>query len=132
VSDHHDDEVLGKAYDARLMRRLMQYLRPYWRYVAAALAAIFIASVAELAQPYLFKVAIDRFISTSQTAGLRGIAGLYLLTLVVSSWANTDRRGRSSGLASASCSTAHGDLRSPPAPGRAYYDRNPVGRLMTA
>ena len=27
----HDDEILGKAYDARLMRRLLTYLRPYWR-----------------------------------------------------------------------------------------------------
>ena len=32
----HDDEILGKAYDARLMRRLLQYLRPYWRQVALA------------------------------------------------------------------------------------------------
>ena len=30
----HDDEILGKAYDARLMRRLLRYLRPYWRQVA--------------------------------------------------------------------------------------------------
>ena len=36
----HDDEILGKAYDARLMRRLLHYLRPYWRQVAVALATI--------------------------------------------------------------------------------------------
>src|SRR6188472_1744581 len=72
VSEQHDEEVLGKAYDARLMRRLLHYLRPYWRYVAAALVAILVGSVAELAQPYLFKIAIDRFIGTRQTVGLGG------------------------------------------------------------
>ena len=35
----HDDDVLGKAYDARLMRRLLVYLRPYWRQVLVALVA---------------------------------------------------------------------------------------------
>ena len=55
----HDDEILGKAYDARLMRRLLEYLRPYTRQVCIALAAIVAGSAASLAQPYLIKVAID-------------------------------------------------------------------------
>ena len=60
----HDDEILGKAYDAGLMRRLLQYLRPYWRHVLIALVAIVVGAAAELAQPYLFKVAIDGSIAT--------------------------------------------------------------------
>ena len=54
-----DDEVLGKAYDARLMRRLLQYLRPYWRQVVLAFVTIIVSAVASLVQPYLIKVAID-------------------------------------------------------------------------
>ena len=55
-----DEEVLGKAYDARLMRRLLWYLRPYWRQVLVAFVAIIVGSAASLAQPYLIKTAIDR------------------------------------------------------------------------
>ncbi len=36
----HEEEILGKAYDSRLMRRLLQYLRPYWRMTLFALIAI--------------------------------------------------------------------------------------------
>src|SRR5262245_58781087 len=57
----HDEEVLGKAYDARLARRLLQYLRPYWRRVLLAAVAIVLGGTASLAQPYLIKVAIDRY-----------------------------------------------------------------------
>ena len=65
-----DDEILGKAYDARLMRRLLQYLRPYWRPVALAFVAIIIGAAASLAQPYLMKMAIDRYIAAG-AAGRR-------------------------------------------------------------
>ena len=63
----HEEEVLGKAYDATLMRRLLQYLRPYKAQVALALAAIISASVLQLAQPYLMKLAIDRYIATRRS-----------------------------------------------------------------
>jgi hypothetical protein len=49
----HEEEVLGKAYDARLMRRLLEYLRPYWLQVLIAFGAIVGASLLQLAQPYL-------------------------------------------------------------------------------
>ena len=61
MSAPHDEEVLGKAYDARIMRRLVSYLRPYWRQIALALVAIVIGSLMELAQPYLWKTAIDTY-----------------------------------------------------------------------
>ena len=64
-----DDDVLGKAYDARLMRRLLVYLRPYWTQVALAFAAITIGAGMSLAQPYLVKVAIDRYIGNRQVEG---------------------------------------------------------------
>ena len=62
MSDLHEEEKLGKAYDARLMRRLLQYLRPYkWR-VVLALALVAVVTPLELAPPWLFWKAIDGYI----------------------------------------------------------------------
>ena len=77
-----DDEILGKAYDARLMRRLLQYLRPYWAAVSVAFVAILIGAGAALAQPYLMKVAIDQHIATRELGGLDQLAMLYIGVLV--------------------------------------------------
>jgi ATP-binding cassette, subfamily B, multidrug efflux pump len=127
-----EDDVLGKAYDARLMRRLLQYLRPYWRQVGLAFVTIIVSAVASLVQPYLIKVAIDRYISQRQLAGLDGLAVLYLVVLVASfgaeyfqtwtlqltgQWIMYDLR------MAIYRHLQRLDLR--------YYDRNPVGRLMT-
>ena len=57
----HEEEVLGKAYDARLMRRLLGYLRPYKLHVACALLALVGDALLQLTQPYLVKLAIDRW-----------------------------------------------------------------------
>ena len=82
MSTVQDDEILGKAYDARLMRRLLAYLRPYWRQVAVAIAAITVGAAVSLAQPYLLKVAIDRHVATGQLDGLIDLALLYCALLV--------------------------------------------------
>jgi ATP-binding cassette subfamily B multidrug efflux pump len=58
-----EEEVLGKAYDSRLMARLMKYLRPYRWQVAIALASIVLKSFADVLGPYLTKVAIDRYLA---------------------------------------------------------------------
>jgi ATP-binding cassette, subfamily B, multidrug efflux pump len=127
-----DDEVLGKAYDARLMRRLLQYLRPYWRQVALAFVTIIVSAVASLVQPYLIKVAIDRYITQRQLAGLDGLAALYLTVLVASFAAEyfqtwtlqlTGQRIMYDLRMAIYRHLQRLDLR--------YYDHNPVGRLMT-
>ena len=69
-----EDEVLGKAYDSRLMRRLIMYLRPYKRYVVLALALILLESSLEVTFPWLTKIAIDRYIAAANIAGLAAIA----------------------------------------------------------
>ena len=128
----HDDEVLGKAYDARLMRRLLTYLAPYWRKVLIALIAILIGSLAALAQPYLIKVAIDQHIATGTAEGLEQLAILYLVFLVVAFGAEylqtytlllTGQRIMFDLRMAIYGHLQRLDLR--------YYDRNPVGRLMT-
>ena len=67
----HEEEALGKAYDARLMRRLIGYLRPYRLHVGFAVAAIIGHSLIELAPPYLSKLVIDRYIPAGHTRALR-------------------------------------------------------------
>src|SRR5207244_12152337 len=79
---YHDEEVLGKAYDARLMRRLLTYVRPYRRQVGFAIAAIIAGSVLQLAPPYLTKIVIDRYIPARDLSGLGTVAVLFLLGLV--------------------------------------------------
>ena len=127
-----DDDVLGKAYDARLMRRLLHYLQPYRAEAGFALAAIIAASVLQLAQPYLMKLAIDRYIPGHDLNGVNRIAVAYLFILIGSfgleytqTWLLQmtgqrimfDMRGEIYG------HLQRIDLR--------FYDRNPVGRLMT-
>jgi len=63
-----EEEVLGKAYDSRLMARLLKYLRPYRWQVAIALASIVLKSFADVLGPYLTKVAIDRYLAPKETA----------------------------------------------------------------
>ena len=62
----HEEEVLGKAYDARLMRRLLAYLRPYRRVVFFALIATFFYGLLQAVPPYLLKVEIDRYLDPSK------------------------------------------------------------------
>src|SRR5216117_1144483 len=78
-----EEEVLGKAYDSRLMRRLVTYLRPYKSYVALALALILLESSLEVAFPWLTKIAIDRYIAAANIAGLTTIAVIYVLLLLI-------------------------------------------------
>lgn len=127
-----EEEVLGKAYDGRLMRRLLGYLRPYKRLVAVALGALIGGSALALAQPYLMKIAIDRYIASHDLAGLNLVALAYLGVLLgafVFEFLQTyilqyvgqrimfDMRMQIYG------HLQRVDVR--------YYDRNPVGRLMT-
>jgi ATP-binding cassette subfamily B protein len=76
------DDVLGKAYDRRLMRRLGSFVRPHGALVAASLAALFATGGVQLVQPYLVKEVIDQFIVKREAAGLAVPLGLFLVTLL--------------------------------------------------
>ena len=54
-----EDEILGKAYDARLTRRLLTYLRPHRLVVVAGVVLLLLGALADLAGPYIVKTAID-------------------------------------------------------------------------
>ncbi len=66
-----DEEVLGKAYDSRLMARLLNYLRPYRWQVAIALISILLKSSCDVLGPFLTKVAIDRYLAPIRAARQR-------------------------------------------------------------
>ena len=58
-----EEDVLGKAYDSRLMKRLLGYLRPYRAQVLVALVAIILKAGVDVLGPYLTKVAIDKYLA---------------------------------------------------------------------
>ena len=128
----HDDEILGKAYDGVLMRRLLGYLRPYWPQVTLALGAIILNATLQLAQPYLVKIAIDRHIATGNLSGLDRIALAFLAILLGSfaleflqTWTLQMTGQR---IMFDMRMQIYGHLQRLDVQ---FYDRNPVGRLMT-
>ena len=127
-----DDEVLGKAYDARLMRRLLGYMRPYRARIGLAFVSILGLSILQLAPPYLTKVAIDTHIAAGDVDGLTGLALLLLGVLVLSylfeavqthALQVTGQR-----IIFDLRTQIHAHLQRLDV---AFFDRNPVGRLMT-
>ncbi len=146
MAEQHEDDVVGKVYDARLMRRLLTYLRPYWLQVAIALVAIILKAGADVLGPYLTKIAVDRYMIHSAGApgwierrlspepliGIGQVAVLFIGSLLISfvleyvqmylmQWVGQK---------------VMFDLRSQlfrllQAMHIGFYDKNPVGRLVT-
>ena len=127
-----DEEILGKAYDSRLMRRLLTYLRPYKRYVVIALGLILVESGLEVAFPWFTKIAIDQYIATSDMVGLAGIAAIYLSLLsvrfVVASAQTYVLQNTGQKIMYDMRMQVFRHLHTLPP---SFYDKNPVGRLIT-
>jgi len=126
------DELTGKAYDFRLMMRLWGYVRPYRRMFAMSLAYLLVSSLALLTQPYLLKVAIDHYMATKDFAGLSLMALLFVLAALVELGAFYGNYYLTMLVAQRALSDLRVDVfahlqRLP----MAYFDRNPVGRLVT-
>jgi ATP-binding cassette subfamily B protein len=146
MASGHEEEVLGKAYDSRLMKRLLRYLRPYRWQVTVALVSIVLKAVADVLGPFLTMVAIDRYLAPTHNkpawltswlsprplTGIAEIAGIYVGLTVFSflleylqtyfmQWAGQ---------------MVMYDLRSEifrhlQRMHIGFYDKNPVGRLVT-
>ena len=71
---HHEEEVLGKAYDARLMRRLLTYLWPYKWHALTSLVLTILSAPLVLAGPPLTKAAIDLFLAPDPSKPVSGFA----------------------------------------------------------
>lgn len=129
---HREEEILGKAYDARLMGRILRYLRPYWKLLALSFTFLLFHTGSQLLGPYITKVAIDQYIANSDIHGLDLMALAFLgnvflgfVFLFVQTY-TTEYTGQ----------RAMQDLRMEifthlQKQDMAYFDRNPVGRLMT-
>jgi ATP-binding cassette, subfamily B, multidrug efflux pump len=142
-----DDEVAGKAYDGRLMRRLLTYLRPYKLQTALSAISIIFKAGSDVLGPYLVKVAVDTYMTDTPVAklswlaghlsskpmtGITQIAGLYLGALLVTyileflqtylmQWT-----GQKIMFDLRSQIFRHLQRMHP-----AFFDRNPVGKLVT-
>jgi len=142
-----DDEVLGKAYDGRLMRRLLTYLRPYKLQAGVSLAAVLLKAGADVLGPWLTKVAVDqymadrkpahpsilaRWISPHPATGITELAGIYLGLLALSyllefiqtylmQWTGQKIMFDMRSQIFRHLQRMH----------IGFYDRNPVGRLVT-
>jgi ATP-binding cassette subfamily B protein len=128
----HEEEVLGKAYDAKLMRRLVKYLRPYkWKVLLAFVITILISALGPL-RPYLTMIAIDKYIAKGNYSGLTQIAALIIGSLILQSLVQyaqtlvTAWIGQQTVLDLRQELFAHLQRLS-----MRFFDRNPVGRLVT-
>jgi len=132
VTQFHEEEAIGKTYDLQVARRLLRYLKPYVRLLIAALAFTLLLNLLGVLQPKFTEYAIDWYILPRRTDGLTLFVLLYLASQLLrlvfsyfqSIFVNTVgqyvmfdmRRELYSKL-------QHQEV--------AYYDRNPVGRIMT-
>ncbi|MDQ1404777.1 MAG: ATP-binding cassette, subfamily multidrug efflux pump [Acidobacteriaceae bacterium] len=141
MSNAHEEEALGKAYDSRLMRRLLEYMRPYKWQVILALALTLAVTPLELAPPMLFRTAIDKYLDPSAhhlisvlaaRRGLVVISIIYLLVLFFDFLAQyvqiriMQRVGQQTMYDMRQEIFAHIQRLS-----MSYLDKNPVGRLVT-
>ena len=127
-----EEEALGKAYDARLMRRLLRYLVPYRGAVVLAVAMLIAASGLALVGPWLTMEAIDGAIPDRDFDRLTLLSLLFLASLVLSAILEYARVILTTWIGQ----NVMLDLRAQifghiQRLGLSYYDRNPVGRLMT-
>ena len=128
----HEEEALGKAYDARLMRRLLRYLKPYKWHVALALLVLLLGSGIAIVGPWITQLVIDEAIPSDDRDLLALLVGAYIASIVlgfvleyvqslITTWLGQSvmydlRKQIFEKLQRL-------DLR--------FYDKNPIGRLMT-
>jgi ATP-binding cassette subfamily B protein len=132
VKQFHEEEAIGKTYDFRVARRLLRYLRPYLKFLIPAIFLTFALNLLGILQPKFTQYAIDWYILPGQYAGLKLLLVLYasvqilrfifsyfqaLLLNTVGQYVMFDMRRELYD------KLQHQEV--------AYYDRNPVGRIMT-
>ncbi|MBI2985526.1 MAG: ABC transporter ATP-binding protein [Deltaproteobacteria bacterium] len=128
----HEEEIFGKAYDLKLIKRLWRFILPYKRRFWNAMLLLPLQQVFGLAQPYIMKVAIDGYIAGGNLWGLQGVGLFFLLALageVVTSYFHYyfTMQVAQKCLADLRVAIFSHVQRLP----MSYFDRNPVGRLVT-
>ncbi|MEW6193993.1 MAG: ABC transporter ATP-binding protein [Bacteroidota bacterium] len=83
AEEQKDDDILGKAYDSKLMRRLLTYVKPYKKYVALAIFLNILVSALPALRPYLSKIAVDEYIANNDYNGLLLVSVILLGSLML-------------------------------------------------
>ena len=126
------EEVLGKAYDLRLIRRLWQFIIPYKRLFLFSMLLLPLQQAFGLTQPYLMKIGIDQYIAGKDLWGLQTVMLLFLGALIGETITAFAQYYLSMLVAQRCLSDLRvaifSHVQKLP---MSYFDRNPVGRLVT-
>jgi ATP-binding cassette subfamily B protein len=129
---YHEEEALGKPIDARLLVRLLRYLRPYIGITTTAILMLLALAVLELAGPYLTKVAIDRAIPARDLHLIALLGGAMAIALVAQFALEYGQTVLTAYIGQrVMVDLRQAIFRKLQRLSIAFYDRNPVGRLMT-
>jgi ATP-binding cassette subfamily B protein len=127
-----EEEVLGKAYDARLMRRMLRYLKPYAMYVGVGIGLSIVVSAMEAVRPYFVKVAVDVNIAQKDYGGLMRTTLLFLGVMVVRGVLQYLNTYLTQWIGQRTIFDLRMEIFSHlQRLGLKFYDRNPIGRLIT-
>lgn len=127
-----EEEQDVKAYDSRLMKRLLKFASKYWHYFFLAGIMVFASTAADLARPYLIGVTIDKYIKNNDAASLNRM-GFYFLGLIAAGFIFNLLQIYILSYAGQSIiynirQMVFSHLQKMPL---SYFDKNPVGRLVT-
>jgi ABC-type multidrug transport system, ATPase and permease components len=127
-----EEEILGKAYDARLMRRLIKYLKPYRWHVALGIVLSLLVSAMEAVRPYFTKIAVDTNIAQNDNQGLLITTAVFLSVMIVRGFIQYANAYLTQWIGQRTIF----DLRIEVFQhlqrlSLKFYDRNPIGRLIT-
>ena len=132
VQKYHEEEALSSAYDLKIARRLLRYLKPYWKLAAAALVLTLLSNILISTQPLFTKMAVDDFIMPRSVEGLWPFAfaffAVFLLRFIFSYFQEVllNKVGQRVMYDLRSQIFAKLQRQEP-----AYYDRYPAGRIIT-
>ncbi|MFH0990198.1 MAG: ABC transporter ATP-binding protein [bacterium] len=128
----HEEEVLGKAYDARLMGRLLKYLKPYRWYVVLGIVLSILTSALEAIRPYFTKIAVDVDIANGDPHGLLKTAALFFAVLVLRGLIQYATAYLTQWIGQRTIYDLRMEIfRHLQHLSLKFYDRNPIGRLIT-
>lgn len=128
----YEESVLGKAYDSRLMKRLLVYLRPYRLPGLLSIILLLVLTGLQLAGPYLIKIAIDDYMAVKDFSEIKIIAIIFMAVLLLQAGIQFTQNILLEWIGQRIMAKLRQDIFShlqhlP----LSFFDRNPVGRLVT-
>ncbi|MEQ1924425.1 MAG: ABC transporter ATP-binding protein, partial [Pyrinomonadaceae bacterium] len=132
VRKYHEEDAIGKTYDFRIARRLLGYLKPYWRHATVAVFLTLLTNILISTQPYFTKMAVDDFIKPKNTDGILLFAlaffGVFLFRFLFSYIQEILLNSVGQRVMFDLRTELYTKLQKQEV---AYYDQYPVGRTMT-